>query len=114
MSSKKRGYGNIASFLFPRENRIYFYEELVIKNERGIGMKFVPCNETIYARSDNFRLLDEFMQSGLKCARVEGSTHKKPCSCTSSLNESAKRFNFFSVKAVVRNGEVYLINTSID
>lgn len=77
-------------------------------------MRFVACDETIFARSDNFRLLSEFVDSGLKCAKVEGSHHKSPHYCASSLNQSAKRYNFFSVKAVVRNGELYLINESID
>lgn len=77
-------------------------------------MRFVACNETIFARSDNFRLLSEFVDSGLKCAKIEGSTHSDPHCCASSLNLSAKRYNFFSVKAVVRKGEVYLVNESID
>lgn len=77
-------------------------------------MKFEACKTTIYAQSDSFRMLYDFMNSGVKCAKIDGIMHKTPESCAISLRRSAKYHHLYSVKAHVRKGEVYLVNTSID
>lgn len=58
-------------------------------------------------------VLEEFADSGLKCAKVEGWTHKSAESCAASFHKSIVHFKMSYIKVTVRKGEVYLINTTI-
>lgn len=59
--------------------------------------------------TDNMRLINEFLESGLDCAKVEGWTHKNPDYCSSSLNRTIKSNNKRGIRAIVRERRVYLI-----
>ena len=77
-------------------------------------MKLVPYERKKigylgYKLSDNYRILEEFADSGLDCAKVEGWTAKTAGYCASSLNNSIKRYKFAGMVAISRKGEVYLI-----
>lgn len=78
-------------------------------------MKLTPCNiEEIggmgyYKKSNNYRILSEFISSGLKAAKVEEFTQKSATSCAASLNASIKRYRMNSIYAIERKGEVFLI-----
>ena len=78
-------------------------------------MKLVPyerkkLGKTLgYKHSNNLMILEEFADSGLDCAKVEGWTAKTASYCASSLNGSIKRYKFAGMVAISRKGEVYLI-----
>lgn len=62
-----------------------------------------------YSSTENRRILEEFAESGLDCAKVVDFAHKSAYSCTHALNASIKRYRMFSYVAVARKGEVFLI-----
>lgn len=79
-------------------------------------MKLVPYDRNkiwnvngYYSKSANYRLLAEFINSDMDCAKVENYTHKTSASCAASLARSAKRFGFNNIKVRESKGEVYLI-----
>lgn len=63
----------------------------------------------IFTRTKNMEIIEEFVNSGMDCAKVEGFTQKTADSCATSLNLSIKRFNKAGIKAISRKGEVFLI-----
>jgi hypothetical protein len=77
-------------------------------------MRLVPYDRSKLKRrnSDNYTIIDEFVQSGLECAKVEGWTQAQSSSATNSLNSSIKRFRFANVRAIAYKKEVYLIKTN--
>ena len=82
-------------------------------------MKFVPCDQKAIAtvkevRTDNFKLLWDFVESGVTCAQVEGHSHKSASSCASSLRSAVKKYKLNTIAIVVRRGNVYLIKKDIE
>lgn len=81
-------------------------------------MKLIPYdarNLTVrkgYKKSENLRILEEFVESGMECAKVEGYTQKNALICSSSLSSSIRNYNMGGVIARTRNGEVFLIKVS--
>lgn len=80
-------------------------------------MKLVPYEKKylqvdMYKQTKNGKLLEEFARSGLDAARVEGWTNATPYSTANSLNRSIERFKFANVRAITRDGKVYLIRTT--
>ena len=63
----------------------------------------------LYRRSANLRILQEFANSDMTCAKVEDYTHKSAAACASSLVNSIKNYRIPGIQAVVREGAVYLI-----
>jgi hypothetical protein len=62
-----------------------------------------------YKKTENMRIIDEFIESGLDCAKVEGFTQKRAWSCADSLNKTMVRMKKAGIKALSRKGEVYLV-----
>lgn len=81
------------------------FEKYDIKN---IGMH--------YKRSSNMKLLDEFKKSGLKCAKVTEWTHNKASFCSSSIQQTIKRYNneYKDIVCILRDDEVFLINEAVE
>lgn len=82
-------------------------------------MNFIPCDRKAIVtvkevRTDNFKLLWEFKESGVACAQVEGYPHKSATSCASSLRSAVKTYHMDSITVVVRRGNVYLIKKEIE
>lgn len=65
-------------------------------------------DEGSYKKTNLLRLLEEFAESDMDCAKVEGWTHKSATSCQASLVRAIRRFGF-NFKVVTRNKEVFLI-----
>lgn len=81
-------------------------------------MKMIPydskkLNTYGYKRSSNLELLEEFVNSGMDCVKVEDWTQSTANACAGSLNSSIKRYNLYSIRAISRGGEVYLIKASL-
>lgn len=78
-------------------------------------MKLQACNREdvgrlrTYSVSENRRLLEEFANSGLECAKVTDFTHRDAYVCANALRNSIRTYRMFSYTAVVRGGEVYLL-----
>ena len=62
-----------------------------------------------YKCSENLRILEEFADSGLDCAKVEGWTAKTAGYSAAALKKSIARYKFAGITAISRKGEVYLI-----
>lgn len=69
-------------------------------------------NLDFYKRSKLQKIMEEFLQGESDCVKVEGWINKTAASCASSFNVSAKRYRMTGLKAISRNGEVFLIKTS--
>ena len=77
-------------------------------------MTLVPYEKSkvgyaMYKMSKNQKLLNEFVESGLDCAQVNGFTTQDATTCAASLNASIKRFKIAGIRAISRKGCVYLV-----
>lgn len=64
----------------------------------------------IKRRSNNYKMLTEFVDRGLICVKVENDTHKNVTSCVNSIRQSIKRYRLNHIIVMQRGGEVYLFN----
>ena len=80
-------------------------------------MRLIPCdvNELrgAYKQTTNYKILKEFADSDLDCAKLVEFTHSSAYICANSLNKSAMRFKLYNIKASARKGEVYLIKVTV-
>ena len=65
--------------------------------------------KSIYKRSANLRLLEDFIDSELECAKVEDFPHKDAQSCLGSLGHSIVHYGMNNIRCIMRNGEIFLI-----
>lgn len=65
-----------------------------------------------YRKSENQRIIEEFLESKNDCVKVEGWPQKNAMVCAASLNKSIERYKMTGATAISRDGEVYLIKTS--
>lgn len=78
-------------------------------------MKLVACklSDVVAARglkgTKNLEIIEEFIESGYECAKVEGWTNATAFSAAGSLNRSIQRFNKAGIKAISSKNEVYLV-----
>ena len=82
-------------------------------------MKFTQVNESELKEkginvSDVFNTLNEFSQSGFKCAKLDSYPHKTAYGCASAFRSAIRRYKRTHIKVSVRGRGVYLINTLID
>lgn len=77
-------------------------------------MKLIPCKKSELKKtpkSNLFRLLKEFANSGAECALIEGATeHYCTSNCgANTINRAIKNYKIPQIKAIVNGGEVYLV-----
>lgn len=77
-------------------------------------MKLISCKKSDLRktpRTDLFRLIKEFANSGAECALVAGGeTHyANPNVGTRSINGAIKLYKFAGIKAIANDGKIYLI-----
>lgn len=75
-------------------------------------MKLVPYeakNIKHYKSTKNLEILEEFIESDMSCAKLEGYTQKNAKNCQSSLLGAIKRFHIHGVKVLVRKEDVILL-----
>ena len=80
-------------------------------------MKLVPFNvkdiaPRRYKLCANQKVIQEFLDSGLECAKVEDYTQHSAYCCTKCLSIAIKSMNVGTVCAITRKGNVYLIKTT--
>lgn len=76
-------------------------------------IRFVECDYKEVekpTRSNLTNLLAAFENRHIKCAKIEDSTYCSPRCGANTINRRAKSLNLFHIKAVVRNGNIYLVN----
>lgn len=81
-------------------------------------MKLVPydltkVNAKGYKMSKNQKILEEFRNSDLDCAEVTEFTQCSATTCAASLNASIKRYRLNTLRAIIREGRVFLIKEPI-
>ena len=76
-------------------------------------MRFTEYTERIRKITNITNLLDSFMESGIKVAKLEDWEYVTAQSGAGTINRAAKRLGIHTVKAVVRNGEIFLIRTDV-
>lgn len=62
-----------------------------------------------FVYGQNMELVEQFRNSDLDCVKVEGWTHSNASVCVACLNATIKRCRIFTIKAISRNGEVFLV-----
>ena len=65
-----------------------------------------------YKVGSNQKIIEEFVDSGHDCVKVEGWTNKTACSAAGSLNKTIETMRKGGIKAISRNGEVFLVKIS--
>lgn len=78
-------------------------------------MKLVPYDVKkvkYYSTTKNLKIIKEFKESNLQCAKIEDFPHADARSCYSSLVGSIKRFGIVGVRVITSRGEVFLIKES--
>ena len=83
-------------------------------------MKLERANKEIvkgYRRTKVLRVLDDFIESDMDCAKVvyEEGEYVKPGSCSNALSMAIKRYKYDSIVGVVtKNKTVYLYKKEND
>lgn len=77
-----------------------------------ISMKIddIPMPKLSRRRANQY-FLESFVESGYRCVEVTDFPHKSARSCRDSLQTSIERMNLYHIKAVRRQGRVFLINS---
>lgn len=74
-------------------------------------LKFVECSIQETRKNSNlYKLLNDFQNAGIACARVELPSDYTYTNLTGNINRSAKCFGLHHIKAVTRDKKIYLIN----
>ena len=76
-------------------------------------MRLTKCEMPKCVRvTSNLELIDEFIESGEECVRIDGweNRYKSSFSVCNSINASAKRFGKNMIKCITRNRQVFLVN----
>lgn len=63
--------------------------------------------------SNNTKILTDFQKSELKCAKLEDWSWANAGVGARALNGSCKNLKLYHIKAIVRCGEIYLVNEAI-
>lgn len=81
---------------------------------RIVPYDFKKLNDTKYFKKTELqKILEEFLESGADCVKIEEWTQKNASGCASSFNNAAKRYKMSGVKAISRKGEVFLVKASL-
>lgn len=76
-------------------------------------MRFTEYTERIRKITNITNLLDRFMESGIEVAKLEDWDYVTAQSGAGTINRAAKRLGIHTVKAIVRNGEIFLVRQGI-
>ena len=75
--------------------------------------KKIELKKSYFKKSELQKIIEEFLESGQDCVKIEDYNHKDATVCASSLNLAVKRYKMTGAKAISRNGEVFLVKTSL-
>ena len=77
---------------------------------RMVEANYAEVNKKHYKLGVCQQIINEFSDSGLKCVEILDYNNVDAYSCTSSLNQAAKRLGKVHILAFTKKGKVYLIN----
>ena len=76
-------------------------------------MKLVPYElknvRRTYKKTEMLSILEEFIESGQPCVKIEGWRHKNAKSCMASFYNAIKRFHMDQVRVITSKGEFVFI-----
>lgn len=78
-------------------------------------MRLVECDKSeintrqVFKKSKWMKVIDEFLESGMECCKVENYTNKDAKSCSAALNVAIKHYHKGGIRACLSDGVVYLI-----
>lgn len=64
-------------------------------------------------KTNNFRLLEEFMAMNTLCVEYVGYTQKNAETCRSSIHQSIKLYGFHNIGILRRGDHIYLIRKDL-
>ena len=77
-------------------------------------MKFTNYDyKKLRRRSNLFKLITDFQKSCFKCAKLEEWEYVNADIGARSINNACKTYKILHVKAVVNDGEIFLVNELI-
>lgn len=76
-------------------------------------MKLTPYNNPdefrLWKRCNNQRIIEEFVESGLDCARIDDYPQSSARSARNALSASIRRLGYRNIKVCVRGKNVFLL-----
>lgn len=76
-------------------------------------MYFTEYKGKLRKRTNINKLLDDFLASGIKVAKLENWEYCTAGGGAGNINRSAKTFGIKTVKAITRNGEIFLVRQDV-
>lgn len=79
-------------------------------------MRLIKADKSkLRKRTKLFKLLDDFVESGYECAKIEGGAehYSEPRVGQFTISRAIKYFKFYGVECVLRKGELYLIKKEV-
>lgn len=79
-------------------------------------MKFTECDfdkvkyRAFQKRTKIYGVLLDFVNAHIKCAKIEDWHYKDAMTGARVINVSIKHFKFAGIRAISRDGEIYLVN----
>ena len=68
--------------------------------------------KAFYKPTKVYKLLCEFRDSSMDCAKIEDYDYKNATSAQASIRNSIKHFKFLNIVCTAREGNVYLLKTN--
>ena len=76
-------------------------------------MRFTEYKGRIRKKTNVTKLIDDFTNSGIQVAKLEDWEYVTAISGAGTINRAAKRLGIHTVKAVTRNGEIFLVRQDV-
>lgn len=76
-------------------------------------MRFTEYTGYIRKKANVTKLIDDFLNSGMQVAKLEDWEYVTAISGAGTINRTAKRLGIRTIKAVTRNGEIFLVRQDV-
>lgn len=81
--------------------------------EKLVKVEPSTLGKAVRPKTNNFRLLEEFMAMDATCVEYVGYAHKNAETCQSSIHQSTKLYGFHNIGVLRRGDHVYLIRKDL-
>ena len=76
-------------------------------------MRFTEYKGRIRKKANVTKLIDDFHNSGMQVAKLEDWEYVTAISGAGTINRAAKREGIRTIKAITRNGEIFLVRQDV-
>lgn len=76
-------------------------------------MRFTEYKGHIRRKTNVTKLIDDFLASGIKIAKLEDWEYVTALSGAGTINRAAKKLGIRTIKAITRNGEIFLVRQDV-